>query len=766
MLHSRTSPDLDRRERGSLSWKAALEGRIHPVLEHEIDVFEELLARARRNKADIPVFAESRLRRGVYGQRYDNGSRNDGTVDREIRFPSGDLLKGPETKWDAPGMQRIKVPFGGVTSAQMKVLADLAEEYADGIIHVTTRQDFQLHYVHIDDTPDLMRRLGASGITTAEACGNVVRNVTCCPLSGVCRSEQFDVTPHALSLAQFLLGHPDTQQFGRKFKISFSGCADQPCGLARMHDIGVIARTRTAGGATERGFELWVGGGLGAVPHQASLFAGFVPEEELLPTCQAIARVFARLGEKKNRARARLKFLVAKLGIEEFRRLVLEEREKLPDDPRWRELPAHRDGPGSGNPGGPKGGEPDDNEDAEYERWQVRNTRPQRQQGYVAVTVTLPLGDLTSAQLRNLADITARFAGDAARTTVDQNIMLRWVSRAGLPELFRELKEARLAEPDADSIADITACPGTDTCKLGIASSRGLARELRGRLAARLLTGDGAVGDLRIKVSGCFNSCGQHHIADIGFWGVSRKAGRFVVPHFQVVLGGGPRRNAESYGMAIGAIPSKSVPDALDRILDLYEQNKEPGEEFQRFVARTGRPAFRSCLADLLEIPDRETSPAHYSDWGDPREFTIGDMGTGECAGNVVDPVSFELQAAERELFSAQERFEAGDYRSAGLLSYRAVLVAAGALVKHVVPDAETGPDGVVASFREHLHDTGLFNDPYAGSKFANYFFEICANHDKEEASPDRIRRQLEQGQLFIEACHASLMRLAPVEAS
>ena len=252
----------------------------------------------RKGKIDDQVFAETRLRRGAYGQRYDNGQRHDGVASQTLEFPAGELTKGPETLWDAPGMQRIKIPYGGMTPEQIEVLAELAEEYSDAILHVTTRQDIQLHFVHIDDTPDLMRRLAAVGITTREACGNSVRNVTACPLAGVCHTEAFDVTAYAAALLRFLLGHPDSQDFGRKFKIAFSGCAGEACGLVMMHDFGAIARTTVVDGVEQRGFELYVGGGLGTVPHQAKLLDEFLPDEELLPAVQAIARVFARLGEK------------------------------------------------------------------------------------------------------------------------------------------------------------------------------------------------------------------------------------------------------------------------------------------------------------------------------------------------------------------------------------------------------------------------------------------------------------------------------------
>ena len=284
------------------SWKEKLSDKMDPEMGREADIYETQMELRKQGRLDEKIFAETRLRRGVYGQRYDNGQRHDGIRSQELEFPSDGVTKGPETVWDAPGMQRIKIPYGGVTPEQMEALADLAEEYSDGILHVTTRQDFQLHFVHIDDTPELMRRLAAVGITTREACGNSVRNVTACPLAGVCRDEVFDVTPYAKSCSQFLLGHPDAQNFGRKFKIAFSGCKEHPCGLITMHDMGGIAVKRIEDGQEKRGFELYVGGGLGAVPHQAKLFDPFLPEEDLLPTAQAMSRVFARLGEKTNRA--------------------------------------------------------------------------------------------------------------------------------------------------------------------------------------------------------------------------------------------------------------------------------------------------------------------------------------------------------------------------------------------------------------------------------------------------------------------------------
>src|SRR5579859_6899152 len=369
------------------SWRSRLQTEMDGELAQEIDVFETEIELRKQGKLDEKLFAETRLRRGAYGQRYDNGQRYDGHETRPLRYPSGDLTKGPTTVWDAPGMQRIKVPFGGLNARQLEVMAELTEEYSDGVAHVTTRQDFQLHFIHIEDTPALMRRLAAVGITTREACGNSIRNVTACPLAGVCRTEAFDVTPYAKAIAYFLLGHPDTQDFGRKFKVAFSGCEQEACGLVNMHDLGALALVRYG----KRGFKLYVGGGLGPVPYQAKVFADFVPEEELLPIAQAISRVFARLGEKQNRARARIKFLIAKLGVEEFKRLVDEERKILPPDPRWtafipeahgfKETPL-KSGASLNGAAKPEG----------YAVWAETNVYQQLQPGYAVVTISLPIG--------------------------------------------------------------------------------------------------------------------------------------------------------------------------------------------------------------------------------------------------------------------------------------------------------------------------------------------------------------------------------------
>jgi sulfite reductase (ferredoxin) len=737
------------------TWAERLEGRIPEDLGREIDIFSTQMELRRREEVDERLFSETRLRRGVYGQRYDNGQRHDGVRNRALTYDDHPS-KGPETVWDAPGMVRIKIPYGALTTEQMDVLAELAEDYSDGISHVTTRQDIQLHFVHIGDTPDLMRRLAAVGITTREACGNSVRNVTACHLAGVCKTETFDVTPYAEALMRFLLGHPDVQDFGRKFKPALSGCAHEACGLVNMHDMGLVAKTRIVDGQEQRGFAYYVGGGLGAIPHPAQLLDEFVTEDEILPLTQAVSRVFARLGEKENRGRARIKFLVAKLGIEEFRRLVSEERAMLPHDPRWtaylEDLPDYAEKPRR------EAGELDASEAGAYSKaflaWRQTNVRPQRQDGYAVATVKLPLGDITSDQMRSLADIARDFTGDHVRLTVEQNIVLRWVREADLPQLHAALEAVDLAAAGAETIQDITSCPGTDTCKLGIASSRGLAAELTRHVGGMNGDTDEALKGLRIKASGCFNSCGQHHISDLGFYGISRKKGGRLVPHFQVVLGGKWTENGGSFGLATLAIPSKNIPEVVKRVTGRYMAEREPEESFTDFIERLGKVEVKSYLQDLTDVPAYEVDPSYYSDWGDPREYSMDDYGEGECAGEIVPLVEFGLQASEREVFEAQLYYDSGDLEKARETAYRAMLTAAKALVKTEFLDITDDPDHIVTEFRTRFHDTKRFHDRFAGAKFASYLFhahEVGGNGGR----PEQARERVEEAQLFIEAAYA-----------
>jgi sulfite reductase (ferredoxin) len=741
------------------TWKDVLHESIRPDWREEVDVFERQLELRKIGKIEEKLFAETRLRRGAYGQRYDNGQRHDGIDTRKLAYPT-ELTKGPDTLWDAPGMHRIKLPFGALNAEQMEVLAALSEEYSDGISHVTTRQDIQLHFVHIDDTPDLMRRLAAVGITTREACGNSIRNITGCPIAGVCHGEGFDISPYADAMMHFLLGHPDVQDFGRKFKIAFSGCEEHACGLTTIHDGGFIAKVQDG----KRGFKVVVGGGLGAVPYEAATLYEFCPEEEILPVIQAVSRVFARLGEKANRARARVKFLVAKLGIEEFKKLVEEERGKLREDPRWTAFLDHahafeekplREARPLGDGPFPDG----------FAEWQRSNVMPQRQKGYAVATVKLPLGDATADQMRALAQLSRKYTRETVRATVEQNLVFRWISEGDLPELFSDLKAIGLGAPGANTISDITSCPGTDTCKLGISASRGLAGELSQQLFAIRDKLAPEVSSLRIKASGCFNSCGQHHIADIGFLGVGRKVGRHRMPHFQLVIGGQWTNNGGSYGLAVGAIPSKRVPQVVERVTGAFMKERQGQESFQAYVTRIGKARVREMLKDLMELPSYEQDPDMYRDWGDPREYTTGDMGVGECAGEIVPFVQFGLAAAERVAFDAQLKLDEGATNDAAELAYKAMIEAAKAVTREQYQNLGDDADEVVREFRAHLVDAQLFRDPFAGDKFAFYLFRAHEQRDGAY-SAEQARQRVQEAQLFIEAAHACVERRDKAKAA
>lgn len=733
---------------------AFLEDAPRPDWKREIDVYETQLVLKRDGRLTDTVFAETRLRRGAYGQRYDNGSRHDGNHSQTLGFDPS-LTKGPNTLWDAPGMQRIKIPGGVLSPTQLEVLCDLAEEYSDEILHVTTRQDIQLHYVHLEDTPHLMRRLADVGITTREACGNSVRNVTACQIAGVCRDEVFDVSPYARAVAHFLLGHPDTQDMGRKFKVAFSGCADKPCGLTGFHDIGCIARTRLSNGTLERGFEVYVGGGLGPVPYASELIDPFVPLPRLLPLALAVCRVFSKYGERENRSRARLKFLLKKVGFEEFRKLVEVELAQLDFDPRWKSV---MDAATSLSPINESCGVTSEVRDVRCETLPATflrdNVYPQRQSGYVAVTIHLPLGDFTPTQGRGIAALARKFCNGDLRTTVEQNIILRSVAETDLGVLHDELARLGLHEPGAGTITDVTACPGTDTCKLGISSSRGLARQLRSELATQTAALPESTRGLHIKCSGCFNSCAQHHVADIGFLGVSRNVNGRRVPHFQLVVGGSWANNGRQFGLAIGAIPSKRVPEAVKLLTTTYAKERENGETFQAWAHRIGRRRVKELVSVLCDVPSFEEAPDFYRDWGDVRVFTTGDIGVGECAGEVISPSEFAFAESERLIFEAQLALDEQQPELAATRALSAMVHAARAACLRLQPSLSQAPEVVGATFDRLLGTTGEFDAASPGARFSRHYVRA-----RQEPTSDmtlaRARQRVEEAQLFIDAAHA-----------
>jgi sulfite reductase beta subunit-like hemoprotein len=566
----------------------------------EIDTFDLFVQRFWRGEITPEEFKRFRLQHGVYGQRQ-----------------------------DGLHMVRVKIPRGGLTARQLERLAELAEASPRGVGHVTTRQNIQFHSVKPEALTATLRRLAEVGLTTREACGNTVRNVVACPHAGVAPEEPFDVTPYAEATARFLLRNPMNQNLPRKFKISFSGCQDH-CGLAPIQDIGAVAVVGGDNGTSQAGFRLYVGGGLGPSPQVAQLLEDFTPAEELLVTIAAIVRVFDRTGNRENRNLARLKFVIRNLGIDKFRDLVFKERDALravlagkippvvlpPESPR----PAPRRTERAGVPNG----------DAEFRRWWVTNVRLQKQTGYSMVSVRLTLGDVAAQQLRVLAFVARQFSDGWVRTTNQQNLLFRWVPNASLPAVYRLLKGAGLAERSADRLADITACPGADTCQLGITASRGLALAI-GEIFRNGHAHWADEAGLRIKISGCPNSCGHHHIASIGFSGGSKEFDGQQVPTYQVFLGASLNLDGTRYARPAVKVPAKNAPALVGRLLDLYQAERLEGERFEAFVERVGLVKIRQVVQDLTELPRQTEAPDAYLDWGGTERFSI-QTGPGECA--------------------------------------------------------------------------------------------------------------------------------------
>lgn len=583
-----------------------------PHIEQELEEFAGRVAGYTAGALSPDDFKPCRLQLGIYGIR--------GLKDRQ--------------------MVRIKVPSGRLTAEQLEGASVLTDEFATGRAHVTTRQDLQIYEVPITKTPELLRRLAQIGLTTREACGNSVRNVTACPFAGLFDDELFDVVPYANAVTAHFLRNPASQALPRKFKMSFSACRDD-CAMAPIHDLGGTAARRMEGGRAAHGFRLYVGGGLGAVPRPADVLEPFTPTAQLLPTCEAVIRVFHRDGDRANKQRARLKFLLERIGIEAFRQRVAEMREQLlaehperfaylpeptPVDPTRAAPPAFPD-----RPFGP------------YRRWLATNVRPQRHAGYAAVTIRLLLGDLTTIQMREVAELSRRVGRSQVITTQWQDLCLPWVAIEQLPALFEGLTRIGLAQSEAQRVQDITACPGVDTCQIGVTASRGLARALTQTLEQPAYLADDLQG-IRIKISGCPNSCGQHHIADIGLHGAARTVHGRLVPHYQLMLGGGPAvggtpPSGQAEGgrwqlaQAVVKVPAAHVPQAVERVLAWYRSQRAPDESFRVFARRMGATPFQQLLQDLTDVKPPAEEPEAYRDWDRADAFTMAGMGQGECAG-------------------------------------------------------------------------------------------------------------------------------------
>ncbi|MBF0350034.1 MAG: nitrite/sulfite reductase [SAR324 cluster bacterium] len=691
-------------------------------IQQTIDLYETELNRWL--KGDVPelIFTEFRLRYGVYGQRQSGVQ-----------------------------MIRIKLPLGMVSVRQLETLADLSEEIADGVSHVTTRQDIQYHNVDIRNTPEMMRRLAEVGITTREACGNVVRNVCACPKTGACATESFDVTPDALAMADFLLEHPEAQDFSRKFKIAYSGCAGEMCGLARMHDMGAIAKIKMVDGIPVKGFEMYIGGGLGAVPRQGRLLYDFIPRNEIFAVIQAIARVFTRHGERKNRNKARFKFVVDKFGIEETFKMIEVERSKLPKADSFRDTVLSRYAEYSEAPLKAPSTLDLDSQSAEFKRWYKANVEHQKETGYSVVHVFLPLGDIGATSLRSLADISRKYIKDSIRFSVEQNLLFRWVADGDLPALFADLKQLGY-HGLANTLGDITSCPGSESCKLGIAASRGLASVLNDKFQNEM--SDLAESkDMKIKISGCPNSCGQHHIADLGFFGSAQSKQGKTAPVFQMILGGTTTENAKSYGLAVGKISPHNIPEAIQRIEQLFKNERQQDEVFSGFMQRVGKQRVKQELEDLMSLPSFEEHPEFFTDSRRTREFKVV-TGQGECAGEMVPRTEFLLEECDRQNAQATLCLESGRFQDAFDLSTSAMEKSAKALLL-TQGFEEFGDYSTVEKFREKFVSTSIFF-----IKYAEYFFS-SVDGSTVVVNEENARFRVEHSTLFVEEANVVYSRIA-----
>lgn len=521
-------------------------------------------------------------------------------------------------------MVRVKLPAGIVTSDQLDRCADLASEFGRGILHVTTRQDFQVHWVPLDCVPAFMRGLAEAGLTTREACGNAVRNVAAEALAGVHPAEAFDVTPYAHALSAFLLRHPATQGLPRKFKIAFSG-TDDDAGQAAINDIGLIARLR----GRERGFEVRVGGGLGVQPHPALLLHDFLPATRLCASAEAIVRVFDRTGERKDRKKARLKYVLMRLGIDGFREEYERELALVLGGERLKPFP-DLDAAVQRFLRPPQGLRPPSEAPAAVADtdWFRANVLAQKQPGYYAVTAWVRMGDIDAPRLRALAEVARRYAGGEVRLTNEQNLAMRWVAGQDLPAVREALEPLGLASPNANSVFDVTSCPGTTTCALGVTSSKGLGDAIVAYLE-RNRPAFAAVPGLRIKISGCPNSCGQHHIAPIGLYGCSKNVAGRDMPH-ALLLWGGALGSAARIGQVVVKLPAKRVPEAISRLVELWRAERTGGEDFAAFSQRVPKARVKDLLADLTNTEGADESL--FYDYGEDRPYSAATAGPGECS--------------------------------------------------------------------------------------------------------------------------------------
>ncbi len=588
----------------------------------DIDEFVATLERYERGEMTADEWRAFRLVRGTYGQRQATDSQ----------------------------MLRVKVPQGVLSSDQLYALAEVGEKYSRHFGHITTRQNIQFHFVKLHDVESAMRRLADTGLTTREACGNSVRNITACPYAGVSATERFDVTPYADGLTRFLLRHRLSSTLPRKFKIAFEGCAVDHIGVA-INDLGFRARIAEDG---TRGFKITAGGGTAIMCKSAGVLHEFLPADEILRVAEAILRVFKQFGDYQHKQRNRMKFMIKELGwdrwFEEYTRALDACRQEnvalLTIDP-----PAAEPQPNWKRPDAPPasaialrvtGGAPIgpgltptiiplfNQGDEAYARWRATNVEAQKQFGFVMVTATVPLGDLTSEQMRIVGELALAYSDGTVRVTMEQDLVFRWVRVADVREIYARLSAASLGLAEASTVANVASCPGAESCRLAVTQSRGLGRLLEEHLRARpdlIAAADG----MRIKISGCPNGCGQHHIATLGFQGSVRRLGGKAVPQYFVMVGGGATEDGASFARLAAKVPARRMPEVVERLIALYQREREEGEDAPDFFRRVDVLTVATELRDLQRMTERDAVPLDYVDLAETAEFAPEVM-DGECS--------------------------------------------------------------------------------------------------------------------------------------
>ncbi|MHC0440031.1 HEPN domain-containing protein [Flavobacterium sp. 3-210] len=666
----------------------------NPVVQKEIIELEKKIHLFRGGKIDDERFRSLRLARGIYGQRQEGVQ-----------------------------MIRIKLPYGKVTSEQLVRITQVSDEYSTGRLHITTRQDIQIHYVSLDRTPELWADLAKDDITLREACGNTVRNITGSELAGVDVNEPFDVSPYAHGLFQYLLRNPICQEMGRKFKISFSS-SDEDTALSYLHDLGFIPKIKDG----QRGFKIMFGGGLGSQPAHAELLSEFVPVNEIIPTAEGIIRIFDRYGERAKRMKARMKFLIKEMGKDAFLDLVEKEKKAIAFETYEIDTNAF-DGPIPE----PLLEVPQVTiEDTEaYEAWKKSNVIKQKQDGYYAIGIKVLLGDFYTDKARLLAALIKNYAANELRFSLRQNIVIRHVKEENLPFFYQELAKLDFVQLGYNSVGDITACPGTDTCNLGIASSTGIAEELE-----RVLTAEYPQylnnREIEIKISGCMNACGQHNMSAIGFQGMSINSGKLVAPALQVLLGGGRLGNgAGRFADKVIKVPSRRGPDALRTILNDFDANGN-GQKFLDYYDTKGEKYFYEILKPYADVTN--LTEADFVDWGNADNY-VKAVGVGECAGVVIDLVATLLFEAKEKLILAQESFDEKKWSDAIYHAYAGFVNGAKALL--LSENQKTNHHAGIVD----LFDTVFIenNKIELNSTFKDLVYQINKNEPSEAFAKDYI---------------------------